>query len=83
VQLCHEWINLSDPSGKTHIFHKETKVVRGGDGKLYFDHGAQVDYRLFLLAAFVATVIALGVATKRRLIARYRTRLDMRGTTPS
>lgn len=83
VQLCHEWINLSDPSGKTHIFHKETKVVRGGDGKLYFDHGAQVDYRLFLLAAFVAAVIALGVTAKRHLIARYRMRLDMQGNTPS
>lgn len=83
VQLCQEWIDLSDPSGETHIFHKETKVVRGGDGKLYFDHGAQVDYRLFLLAAFVATVIALGVTIQRRLIARYRMRLDMQGTTPS
>ncbi|MBM4134150.1 MAG: hypothetical protein FJ245_10310 [Nitrospira sp.] len=83
IQLCHEWIDLSDPSGETHIFHKETKVVRGGDGKLYFDHGAQVDYRLFLLAAFVALVIALGVTAKRRLIARYRMRLDMQGTTPS
>lgn len=83
VQLCNEWINLSDPSGETHTFQKDTKVVRGGDGKLYFDHGAQVDYRLFLLAAFVALVIGLGVATKRYLIARYRMRLDTQGETPS
>lgn len=83
VRLCNEWINLSDASGETHRFQKDTKVVRGGDGKLYFDHGAQVDDRLFLLAAFVAAVIALGVAAKRRLIARYRMRLDMRGDTPS
>lgn len=83
VQLCNEWINLSDPSGETHKFQPDTKIVRGGDGKLYFDHGAQVDYRLFLLAAFVALVIGLGVATKRYLIARYRMRLDMQRGTPS
>lgn len=83
VRLCNEWINLSDPSGETHKFQQDTKVVRGGDGKLYFDHGAQVDYRFFLLAAFVATVIALGVAAKRYLIARYRVRLETRDETPS
>ncbi|MFM8551537.1 MAG: hypothetical protein ACKOCD_04365 [Nitrospiraceae bacterium] len=83
VRLCSEWINLSDPSGDTHTFQQQTKVVRGGDGKLYFDHGAQVDYRLFLLALFVALVIALGVTAKRRLIASYRMKLDRQGDTPS
>jgi len=83
VRLCNEWIHLSDPSGDTHRFQPDTKVVQGGDGKLYFDYPARVDYRLFLLAAFVAGVIASGVAAKRRLLARYRMRLDMQGQTPS
>lgn len=77
IRLCSEWINLSDPSGETHKFQKETQVVQGADGKLYFDHGTRVDYRLFLFGAFVVAVIVLGVSLKRRLIARYRDRLGM------
>lgn len=83
VKLCNEWINLADPSGETHKFQKDTKVVQGADGKLYFDHGAQVDYRFFLLAIFVIVVIAGGVTLKRYLITRYRIRLDMQGHTTS
>jgi hypothetical protein len=79
VKLCNEWINLSDPSGNVHTFQPETKVVQGGDGKLYFDHGAMVDYRFFLLTGFVAAVILAGLSIKRYLIARYRMRLDMPG----
>lgn len=79
VRLCNEWINLSDPSGETHKFQKDTKVVQGADGKLYFDHPARVDYRLFLLGAFVVAVIAAGMLLKRYLIARYRLRLEVPG----
>ena len=75
VRLCSEWIQLSDPSGETHRFQTETQVVKGADGKLYFDHGAMVDYRLFGYMAFVAAVVALGLRLKRHLVARYRVRL--------
>ncbi len=79
VRLCNEWINLSDPSGETHRFQNDTKVVQGADGKLYFDHPARVDYRLFLLGAFVAILIVSGMLFKRYLIARYRLRLETLG----
>ena len=79
VELCNEWINLSDPSGETHRFQQDTKVVQGADGKLYFDHPARVDYRLFLLGGFVVAVITAGVLLKRHLIARYRLRLETFG----
>jgi hypothetical protein len=79
VELCNEWINLSDPSGETHRFQQDTKVVQGADGKLYFDHPARVDYRLFLLGGFVVAVITSGVLLKRHLIARYRLRLETFG----
>jgi len=78
VQLCFEWINLADPSGETHKFQAETQVVKGADGKLYYDDGMRMDYRVFLLGAFVAVVVALGLALKRYLIARYRERLPTR-----
>jgi hypothetical protein len=77
IRLCSEWINLSDPSGETHKFQKETQVVQGADGKLYFDHGARVDYRFFLFGSFVVVVIVLGISLKRYLIARYRERLGI------
>jgi hypothetical protein len=76
VRLCSEWIMLSDPTGETHTIQKETEVVKGGDGRLYFDYGTLVDYRLFVFAAFVGMIIALGIWGKRTLIRRYRTSLE-------
>ena len=76
IRLCSEWVQLSDPSGTTHSFQKETKIVQGADGQLYFDHGARVDYHLFVFVAFVAAVVASGILLQRYLIARYRVRLE-------
>ncbi len=76
VRLCAEWINLSDRSGKTHQFQRDTLVVQGGDGKLYLDHGPRVDYRLLLLVVFVLVLIAGGIMAHRYLIARYRVRVE-------
>lgn len=76
IRLCSEWINLSDPSGKTHTFQTDTQVKQGADGRLYFDHGSQVDYRLLLYATFTAVVLGLGILVNRYLIARYRKRLE-------
>ena len=76
VRLCSEWIMLSDPTGQTHTIQKETEVVKGGDGRLYFDYGTLVDYRLFVFAAFVGLIIAMGLWGKRTLIRKYRTSLE-------
>ena len=76
VRLCSEWILLSDPSGETHTLQKETEVVKGGDGRLYFDYGAQVDYRVFVFGAFVIAIIIFGIWLKRYLIRRYRMHLQ-------
>lgn len=83
VRLCSEWINLADPTGETHRFQHETQVVQGADGKLYFDHGERVDYRLLLFVAFVAAIIVSGVLLKRYLIAQYRLRLETAGAESS
>jgi hypothetical protein len=76
VRLCSEWILLSDSSGETDTLQKETEVVKGGDGRLYFDYGAQVDYRVFLFGAFVFAIIIFGIWLKRYLIRRYRMHLQ-------
>ena len=76
VRLCSEWIMLSDPTGETHTIQKETEVVKGGDGRLYFDYGTLVDYRLFVFAGFVGVIITLGIWGKRNLIRRYKASLE-------
>lgn len=81
VRLCSEWIILADPSGETHTFQKDTEVVKGGDGKLYFNYGARVDYRLFAFGGFVVAIIVFGLWWKRTLIRRYRRRMQQQ--TPS
>ena len=84
VRLCYEWINLSDPTGNTHTFQEDTDIVLGADGKLHYEDSGRVDSRLFVLLAFAGTVLALGMALSKFLIARYRLRLEaMSRTKPS
>lgn len=77
VRLCSEWINLSDPTGKTHTLDKETKVKQGADGQYYLDRGIQADYRLMGFVGFVAAVIVSGMLIRRYLVSRYRLQLDL------
>jgi hypothetical protein len=76
VRLCSEWINLSDPSGKTHQIQREIKLWQGPDGQYYVDRGIYADYRLLILAFCVVAVIAFGLAVKWYLVSRYRLRLE-------
>ncbi len=77
IRICSEWINLSDPSGKTHQLQREIKFREGPDGgKYYVDQGEHADYRLLLLVLVVVAVIALGVVAKWYLVSRYRLRLE-------
>ncbi|MBA2252796.1 MAG: hypothetical protein H0W13_08850, partial [Nitrospirales bacterium] len=50
--------------------------VKGGDGKLYFNYGARVDYRVFVFGGFVVAIIMFGIWLKRYLIRRYRMHLE-------
>lgn len=79
VRLCNEWIQLADSSGDTHKLQKDTHVVQGADGTLYFDHGTRMGLPAFGLFTLVVTVIGAGLALKRWLIARYRVRLGSAG----
>jgi len=76
VRLCSEWINLSDPSGKTHQIQQEVKLRHGLDGQYYVDQGGHADYRLLILVLVVVAVIAFGLVVKRYLVSRYRLRLE-------
>jgi hypothetical protein len=76
VRLCSEWINLADPSGKTHQIQREIKLRQGPDGQYYVDRGIHADYRLLVLLLFVVAVIAFGLVVKWYLVSRYRLRLE-------
>jgi hypothetical protein len=76
VRLCSEWINLSDPSGKTHQIQREIKLKQGPDGLYYVDRGIHADYRLLILVLFVVAVIVSGLMVKWYLVSRYRLRLE-------
>ena len=76
VSLCSEWINLSDPSGKTHQIQREIKLRQGPDGQYYADRGIHADYRLLILMLFVMAVIAFGLVAKWYLVSWYRQRLE-------
>ncbi|MDZ4855784.1 MAG: hypothetical protein SGJ26_13145 [Nitrospirota bacterium] len=76
VSLCTEWINLSDPSGKTHQIQGEIMLRQGPTGQYYADQGTHADYRLLILMFFVVAVIACGLAAKWYLVSRYRQRLE-------
>jgi len=76
VRLCSEWINLSDPSGKTHQLQREIKFRQGPDGQYYLDRGGQADYRLLISVLAVVAVIAFGLVAKWYLVGWYRLRLE-------
>lgn len=77
VRLCSEWLNLSDPSGKTHYLQPDTKLKKGLDGRYYVDQGGvQADYRLLMLMLFVTAIVIGGIRAKWFLVNRYRLRLE-------
>ena len=77
IRLCSEWINLADPTGKTHHIQQDTKLTQGPDGHYYVDRSIQADYRLLMLVLFVIAVIVCGLAAKWYLVSRYRLHLEM------
>jgi hypothetical protein len=77
VRLCSEWINLADPSGRSHLLSKDVRVRQAPDGQFYIDQGIQADFRLLGLAVFVLAVLLFGMWVRQVLVTRYRLQLDM------
>ena len=77
VRLCSEWINLADPTGKSHVLDPGMKLRQGADGRYYFDRGIQADYRLMGCVGFVAAVLVSGLLIRRYLVSRYRLQLEL------
>ena len=76
IQLCTEWLELSDPSGNTHHIREGIGLVMGADGQLYYRTHQWQNFRLLGLLVFVIVVIGSGMWAKRFLISWYQLQLQ-------
>jgi hypothetical protein len=75
IQICTEWLDLSDPSGNTHHLREGLGLAMGADGHLYYQARRGEIFRLIALVMFVILVIGSGMWAKRYLISRYQLQL--------
>ncbi len=76
IQLCTEWLELSDPSGNSHHIREGIGLAIGADGQLYYQAHQGQNFRLLALLLFVILVIGSGMWAKRFLISRYQLQLQ-------
>ncbi|MFO0773441.1 MAG: hypothetical protein U0172_02090 [Nitrospiraceae bacterium] len=76
VQICSEWLKLSDPTGETHKAQRGLQVAENAEGRLYFDYGTRADWHLAAFVAFVGAILAFGWFVRRYLVQRYRRHLE-------
>ena len=72
IQICAEWLELSDPSGNTHHIREGLGLTMGADGQLRYQTRQMENFRLIALVVFVIVVIGSGMWAKRYLISRYQ-----------
>ncbi|GJL64046.1 MAG: hypothetical protein NPIRA04_27000 [Nitrospirales bacterium] len=75
MKVCTEWLDLADPSGKTHTIREGQALTVGVNGTLHYEEQRNEDYRLIGLVLFVMVVIGAGMWAKQYVIARYARRL--------
>ena len=76
LQICTEWLELSDPSGNTHQIREGLGLEMGADGQLYYQSRQWENFRFLGLVMFVIVVIVSGMWVKRYLITRYQLQLQ-------
>jgi len=75
IQVCSEWLDVTDPTGQVHKLRKNEPLAIGVDGNLYYPNARKSDHQLLGLLAFAVVVIFLGMRVKRFLIDWYQLRL--------
>ena len=76
IQVCSEWLDTTDPTGRVHTLRTDEPLAMDENGNLYYERLRRTDYRLLALVFFSIVVIASGVGIKHRLIGWYRARLQ-------
>ena len=75
IQVCSEWLDVTDPTGQVHKLRKNEPLAMGVDGDLYYPNARKSDHQLLGLLAFAVVVIFIGMRVKRFLIDWYQLRL--------
>ena len=75
IQVCTEWLDTNDPTGKVHTIRTNEPLAMGEDGNLYYPNARNEDYHMLGLLAFVVVVVGSGVGVKRYLLTWYQRRL--------
>jgi hypothetical protein len=72
VELCNEWIDLSDLSGRIHTLMADNlEVVKGPDGVIRTRLQRGVNYRLVAVAGFLMVIILIGRFVQHYFIKRH------------
>jgi len=79
IQICTEWLELTDPTGNTHHIREGVGLSMGADGQLHYPARQGENFRLIALFMFVIVIIGSGMWTKRYLISRYQLQLQRLG----
>ncbi len=75
IQVCSEWLDVTDPTGQVHSLREGEPLAMSVAGNLYYENAGDADHRLLGLLLFTGAVIYLGMWAKRRLLTWYETRL--------
>jgi len=75
LQVCSEWLDTNDPTGKVHRLRANEPLAMGADGNLYYQNARNADYQMLGLLGFVMVVIFAGMRLKRSLLNWYQLRL--------
>ncbi len=79
IQICTEWLDISDPSGNTHQIREGQPLAMGADGQLYYQPRQGENFRFIGLLMFVIVVMGSGMWAKRYLITKYQLQLQSLG----
>ena len=78
AQMCTEWIDRSDMSGKTHTLAvEEVELVQGLDGQIHAQLKRGINYRLVTLTVYLLLIVAGGRWVQRHLIKRHIRQLGL------
>jgi len=74
VQVCKEWINVSDPTARIHHL-SSMQLVKRPDGSYGAQYEERINYKLLAMIGFLISITVIGHRLHRYLIERYRTKL--------
>jgi hypothetical protein len=76
VELCKEWIDLTDRTGQTNVLDTHyLDVYKDGAGEVHAQMTYPVSFRLVLMIGFLSAILWIGRKVLLLLLNRYKARL--------